>query len=83
MTGAVSFLAPLTYCSRASAGTSDQLGKCQWGAPRQNLGDVQLLNVDCRGPLVVAEKVEAPHADLSKVTRMVYSDRSAGVVDQE
>jgi len=33
--------------------------------------DLQLLNVDCGGPLVVAEEMETPHANLSEVTGMV------------
>ena len=37
----------------------------------------ELLDVEGRGPLVVALEVEVPHTDLTEVTRMVYSSLSA------
>lgn len=59
MTGAVSVLAPLMYCSRTSAGTRDQLNpfsECP-RSPGCPLCDVQLVDVDRRSPLRVPEHV--------------------------
>jgi len=40
----------------------------------------KLLNVESRSPLVVAEEVEVPHADLTEVTGMVLVQVGAVVV---
>ena len=39
-----------------------------------------LVNVDLRLPLLVAQKVEAPHTDLTKVTRVVLVEVGSVVV---
>ena len=59
MTGAESDLAPLMYLSRVSTGTRDQLQNLsECPILTELVRNVQLLDVDGGGPVVVAEEVE-------------------------